>query len=76
MAVVDSDAAKIRDDCRLEWVSGCLAVRKSGDDAASDGREVLGEGRKATVGDSMATAATRAAEKGGADTIFARDEKK
>ena len=67
MAVIDSDAAKIR---VLEWVFGCLVVRKSGDDAASDGREVLGEGRKATVGAIVATAATRAAEKGGADTIL------
>ena len=74
VAVIDSDAAKIR---VLEWVFGCLVVRKSGDDAASDGREVLGEGRKATVGASVATAANRAAEKGGADTILptVEDEK-
>ena len=56
----------------LEWESGCFAVRKSGDDAASGGQEVLGEGKKATEGVAMATAAaTRAAEKGGADTMVA-----
>ena len=64
VAVVDSEAAKMRDV--LEWEFGRFAARKSGDDAAGDGREVLGDGRKATVGVSMATAATRAAEKGGA----------
>lgn len=70
MAVVDSDAAKMREG--LEWESGCFAVRKSGDDAASGGQEVLGEGKKATEGVAMATAAaTRAAEKGGADTMVA-----
>ena len=70
MAVVDSDAAKMSEG--LEWESGCFEVRKSGDDAAGDGQEVLGEGRKASEGVTMATAAaTRAAEKGGADTMVA-----
>ena len=58
----------------LEWEFGRFAARKSGDDTASDGREAFGEGRKATVGASMATDATRAAEKGGrVDTIFAAE---
>ena len=71
--VVDSDDAKMHDV--LEGVSARFMVRKRGDDAASDGWGVLGEGRKALVGAIMATATAatrpRPAEKGGVDTIFA-----